>query len=147
MVDGVDSMGGMVDRGDHGGTVVEDLPDQDRYGEYKKGCNLQEGKVTRRKLRASLAYQFRDHGAGCELKLNCEESRVGWMLYRSGPVRCLYAERTTFRRGTTGGKRRLGRELHHLVVDDGRNLSTALAGNQNKNSQVCHLLPCKVRSY
>ena len=67
------------------------------------------------------------------------------MLYRSVPVRCLYAERTTFRRGTTGGKRGLGRELHHLVADDGRNLSTALAGNQNKNSQVCHLLPCKVR--
>ena len=56
MVDGVDGMGGMVDRGNHGGTVVENLPDQDRYGEYKKGCNLQEeGKVTRRKLRASLA--------------------------------------------------------------------------------------------
>ena len=56
VVDGVDGMGGMVDRGNHGGTVVEDLPDQDRYGEYKKGCNLQEeGKVTRRKLRASLA--------------------------------------------------------------------------------------------
>ena len=69
------------------------------------------------------------------------------MLYRSGPVRCLFAERTTFRRGTTGGEPRggKGRELHHLVVDDGRNLSTALAGNQNKNSQVCHLLPCKVR--
>ena len=144
-MDGVDSMGGMVDRGNHGGTVVEDLPDQDRYGEYKKGCNLQEGRVTRRKLRASLAYQFRDHGAGCELKLNCEESRVGWMLYRSVPVRCLYAERTTFRRGTTGGEPRGGKELHHLVADDGRNLSTALAGNQNKNSQVCHLLPCKVR--
>ena len=47
MVDGVDGMGGMVDRGNHGGTVVENLPDQDRYGEYKKGCNLQEGKVTR----------------------------------------------------------------------------------------------------
>ena len=46
VVDGVDGMGGMVDRGNHGGTVVEDLPDQDRYGEYKKGCNLQEGKVT-----------------------------------------------------------------------------------------------------
>ena len=107
MVDGVDGMGGMVDRGNHGRTVVENLPDQDRYGEYKKGCNLQEeGKVIRRKLRASLAsYQFRDHGAGCELKLNCEESRVGWMLYRSGPVRCLYDERTTFRRGTTGGER------------------------------------------
>ena len=42
MVDGVDSMGGMVDRGNHGRTVVENLPDQDRYGEYKKGCNLQE---------------------------------------------------------------------------------------------------------
>merc|ERR1712223_648856 len=54
VVDGVDGMGGMVDRGNHGGTVVENLPDQDRYGEYKKGCN-----------------QFRDHGAGCELKLNC----------------------------------------------------------------------------
>ena len=110
VVDGVDSMGGMVDRGNHGRTVVEDLPDQDRYGEYKKGCNLQEeGKVTRRKLRASLAYQFRDHGAGCELKLNCEESRGWWMLYRSVPVRCLYDERTTFRRGTTGGKPRGGK--------------------------------------
>ena len=36
----------MVDRGDHGWAVVEHLANQDRYGEYKNCCNLEERKVT-----------------------------------------------------------------------------------------------------
>ena len=91
MVDGV------VDWGNHSWAVVEHLAHQDRYREYKNCCNLERGEGHSLKApRASLAYQFRDHGAGCELKLNCKERRgVGW-LYRSGPVRP-YA---TFRAGT-----------------------------------------------
>ena len=37
---------GMVDRGNHSGTVVEHLAHQDRYREYKNCCNLEEEKVT-----------------------------------------------------------------------------------------------------
>ena len=87
----------MVDWGNHSWAVVEHLAHQDRYREYKNCCNLERGEGHSLKApRASLAYQFRDHGAGCELKLNCKERRgVGW-LYRSGPVRP-YA---TFRAGT-----------------------------------------------
>ena len=100
----------MVDWGDHSRTMVQYLAHQDRYREYKNCCNLETAEGHSLKApRASLAYQFRDHGAGCELKLNCEESRVGWKLYRSVSVRCLYDERTTFRRGTTGGEPRGGK--------------------------------------
>ena len=70
MVDGV------VDWGNHSWAVVEHLAHQDRYREYKNCCNLERGEGHSLKApRASLAYQFRDHGAGCELKLNCEEWR------------------------------------------------------------------------
>ena len=37
---------GMVDRGNHSGTVVENLAHQDRYREYKNCCNLGVEKVT-----------------------------------------------------------------------------------------------------